>query len=273
MGVVGAVSGTTAVRLLRPPRGQPWSASVGEPVAFRARDGLRIAGRFFPHAEPAAAVVICHGFWSHSYALLGGAQALHAAGYAVLLFDFRAHGLSDGRLSSIGHHETNDLLGAVDYLLTRPEVLPDRVAVLGYSMGGAVALLAAAQHPGIRAVIADSAYASLGRALRRGLQLSCRLPSFPFRIVTLRLGERLLGIQADTVTTVQAIAAIAPRPVFLIHGAVDDLIPVSDAETLFAAAGEPKQLWIVPNAGHAAAYLVATEEYGRRVLAFLRRYL
>jgi fermentation-respiration switch protein FrsA (DUF1100 family) len=69
------------------------------------------------------------------------------------------------------------------------------------------------------------------------------------------------------------IGKISPRPVFLIHGKQDVYIPEAEVERLYDAAGDPKTLWVVPQAGHRRANQVCAEEYTARVLGFFNRWL
>src|SRR5207244_13184338 len=96
-------------------------------------DNVRISGWFFKaDLQPAPAVVLCHGIWTGRRECLPLALRFREAGYNVLCFDFRAHGLSDGRFITVGHHETNDVIGAVEYLKQRPELDPTRIGVIGF---------------------------------------------------------------------------------------------------------------------------------------------
>ena len=87
-------------------------------------------------------------------------------GYNVLMFDFRGHGRSEGQHVSMGYYERQDLLGAVDYL-QRWGI--DRVGVMGFSMGGAVAMATAPHSEAIRAVVSDGGFACLSDAIAAGV--------------------------------------------------------------------------------------------------------
>src|SRR5437764_8699442 len=106
---------------------------LAEEVSFpSASDSLRISGWFFAADTPtqkAPVIVLCHGIWTGRRECLPLALRFQAAGYHVLTFDFRAHGLSDGRFTSVGHHETNDVLGPGAYVKKRPEVDVSRIGV------------------------------------------------------------------------------------------------------------------------------------------------
>ena len=109
--------------------------------------------------------------------------------------------------------------------------------------------------------------------LNRELSLLYRLPAFPFAALTVRFGELFTRTRIRLNRPIDAVGAIAPRPLLLIHDAEDRLIPVADAHALYAAAGEPKELWIVPELPHAYTFIDRPDEYVRRLDAFFTRAL
>ena len=154
-------------------------AGAAEEITFSSSDdAVSLSGWFFPvrGTTPAPAIVLCHGIWTGRRECLPLALKFHEAGYNVLCFDFRAHGLSGGRYTTVGHNETNDVLGAVDFLMQRPEVDHERIGVIGFSMGGAATIQAAARCPNIAAVVADSSYAAFLDAARYSFHVVTRLP-------------------------------------------------------------------------------------------------
>jgi fermentation-respiration switch protein FrsA (DUF1100 family) len=198
--------------------------------------------------------------------------ALHQAGYHALLFDFRALGESEGRRCGIGHAEVDDLLGAVEWLDTRPQAAALPVAALGLSMGGAVAIIAAAECPRIAMVVADGVYPSLEQALSR----RCRLvfgPLAPLVQPSLRhVWRRLHGAHPSAVAPEREITRLAPRPVFLIHGSRDIYLSAADAHALVSGAAGPCEFWHVEGAHHVRAHQHRTDEYMTRVVDFLQRH-
>ena len=247
-------------------------ASVA-PVTFRTVDGLALDGWYLAHPAARDALILCHGFAMHRRELLDVAQGLHARGHAVLLFDFRAHGTSEGRRSTIGFRETQDIAAAVDFLRARPELAGCPIGVAGISMGAAAALLATARDPRIGAVAADSSFATLEAIAAHGLRSFCRLPAFPFTPLVLRFSELLTAARIRANRPIDAIPAIAPRPVLLIHDETDQLVPVAHTRALYAAAGEPKECWITSGLGHASLWLHLAPEYIARLDAFFTRAL
>jgi fermentation-respiration switch protein FrsA (DUF1100 family) len=247
-------------------------AGAAEEIGFTSfQDNVRISGWFFAaqSAQPAPAVVLCHGVWTGRRECLPLALRFLNAGYNVLCFDFRAHGLSGGRFTSLGHHETNDVIGAVEYLAQRPEVDAERIGVVGFSMGAAATIQAAARCPKIAAVVADSSYASFVDAAKYSFDLVTRLPHYPVAPLAMAWAKWIVNVDAARLRPVDVIGRIAPRPVMITHGIMDEIVPVRHAYTLFKAADEPKELWVVPGAHHVEARDQSPEEYFQRVEAFL----
>ncbi len=245
---------------------------------FRVRlgtaDGLRLSAWYAPaprardRRAPRGVVIVCHGYYGNRSCMLPHLRLLHRAGYAALLFDFRAHGWSGGRMATFGCKETLDLKAALDWVAARPRLRHVPVAVLGESMGAAVALLVASEDARVRAVVADSAFARLDAAVAGRLRLLGRVGAW-VTPPTQRVGERLLGVRCADIAPEEAIARIAPRPVFLIHGACDTFIGPENAHRLLQAGGGNVTLWEAPGAAHCQCIAVAGQEYGRRVREFL----
>jgi alpha-beta hydrolase superfamily lysophospholipase len=265
-------------RVLRPSELVDPQASFGlgfEDVAFPAIDGSTLRGWFVPAARPTRTVIVtAHGGGSDRRSFLGLVPALHAAGYPVLLFDCREHGLSDGeaRGMSLGMRESADLVSALDFLEARGS---DSYAALGSSQGASSVILAAAVDERIQAVVAQGT----GTTLYEMMRANARLEPFPDWWV--RLFERTVGwrtgppwhdVVADGPNPIDAIGRITPRAVLLIQGSEDEMAPVEQARENFRRAGEPKELWIVKGARHNDLRDVAGPEYERRVLAFLLRH-
>jgi len=254
----------------------PASAGLhGEPIALVSSDGARLAGWLVwnPKVRPRAAVVLCHGVDGTRLDMVPAARMLVQAGYATLLYDSRTRGASGGRRATLGVREPEDLGAAVRFLQSHPRTSGLPVGVLGASLGGATAILAAAALPEVRAVVAESAFSRLDRAIERHFRLwfgpVAPLLAGPSR----RIGERLIGAPAHLVSPERAIARLGRRPVLLIHDADDRFCDALEADRLARAASGPVERWTVPSAGHIEAVHVAPEEYRRRVVGFFDRHL
>ena len=271
------VSVMVADRLTRPERRAPASSPAAfdlpwEDVTFSSTvDGVALRGWFLPAAGSGRAVVIVHGRSSsrtgNDGQLVAHAADLVAGGYNVLLFDFRAHGLSDGTRYTLGADEQGDVRGAVAYLKERG-FAPGRLGFWAHSMGAATVLLAAGAAPGVRAIVADSAFARLDDLLARELPRESGLPGF-FNPAILFFGRALFGLDTRVLNPVDAVAGLPPRSLFIIHAAGDQLIPVEHARRLAAAAGPAVyDLWIFPGSRHDRVSAAAPRQYRSRVLAF-----
>jgi len=139
-------------------------------------------------------------------------------GYGVIIPDFRGHGESEGERITFGHDEVRDVEAAYQYLLTRSEVDPERIGLLGNSMGSATALLYAAENPAVKAVVAQSPYATLEDMVQANVR-RLGFPTFPLAPTMLFFIERKFGFPVDTIAPIRHIAQISPRPVLILMGA------------------------------------------------------
>lgn len=245
----------------------PALQSAAEAVSFQVPGDGRRMGWFIP-GRSQATILLLHGYGARREGMLDHAAVLHQAGYSVLLFDFRNRGESDGDAVSLGFHETQDAVAAVHYLSTRRDVDQARLGVLGESMGASVAILAASQMPEIQAVIADSGFQSAAKAIEEGFTRSTGLPRLPYSPITLAIIRLRLGISPGDIVPQGHIRAISPRPILLIHGLADTSVSPGNSRALFAAAGEPKQLWLLPNSQHTEGIRDYREEYASRIVQF-----
>lgn len=241
-----------------------------EDVSFVTPDGLRLIGWFIPPAPEAdgATILFLHGFSYNRATRLPHAALMVAQGYGALLYDTRNLGESEGSVSTLGLHEPLDVRGALDYLATRPDVNMERIGIMGESLGGATAIRAAATMPELRAVVAEAAFSSLEENVSEGVRRLTGLPPFPFAPLVLWFAEQEAGGRVGQVRPVDEIARIAPRPVLLLHGEDDTLIAPANSERLYAAAGEPRQLHIFPDAGHGRFMETNPSEFAEWVVPF-----
>lgn len=250
----------------------PWELGVPyERVTLHTPDGLSLSAWWLPRPASRSLVIGCHGHTGAKHELLGIGTGCWRAGHNVLLFDFRGRGESDPWPNTLISREVDDLLTALTYARER---MPDaRIGVIGYSMGAAVAILAAAREPAITALVADSPFATATELIANGLRSTLRIPANPLIALADVLVERRHGYRFSRVRPIDAIGSLAPRPLLLIHGTADTLIPVAHARQIFAAAGEPKELWLCEGADHCGAYFADRVTYVARVTAFFSQYL
>jgi dipeptidyl aminopeptidase/acylaminoacyl peptidase len=278
-GYLGYLTLEGSRRIVRPGR-RPFVPEEGHPatpgdiglayedVRFTTDDGVTLSGWLIPAGrETRAAVVLMHGFSWHRLPWLAGFVPWLQRRYHVLQFDFRGHGGSDDALISLGTLEQRDVAAAVHFLAGRGL---GPIALMGISMGGSVAIMAAPDLP-VAAVVADAAYGDL----RDPIANRMRDEGYPLA----RLGAGLVLAAASLRARVWLrspmgrVAQIAPRGLLLISPGEDRLVSPHQSQRLFRAAGEPKELFEVPGAAHAEAHLTDPEAYERHVLEFLARHL
>jgi len=266
-----AISRRVDAELYRQPRGEVLAitpADLGLPyedIAFPTRGGLLLRGWFVPGSP--RAVVLAPGRGASRWQMLDYAPFLHRAGFALLLFDPRGRGESPGDTDAFGYYEAEDIQAAVAYL--KAEKGAESIGVLGLSMGASAGLLAAARSEDIQAVVADSPYANLRLAAMTAEGNWRTRLFFP---IYMWVAKHRLGFNVFAATNVLEVMAQAP-PVLLIHGEGDELLSPENSRRLYQRAAGPRELWLVPGAGHGRALEVAGEEYVTRVVRFFRTYL
>lgn len=248
-----------------------YGIASAEAISVRSNDGTVLHGWFAPAPGISkGTIVLSHGYAGDCSPDLVYVPVLNNAGYNVCLFDFRGHGTSEGNFTSLVYHERRDLLAMLNYLKSRGI---DRVGLLGFSMGGAISLSTAPHSPMVAAVISDCTFAELSSIVRHGAIGRGVPQAFADAIGWLVVLLASLRLQANLFSAdpIRVIGQIAPRPVFIMHGTADEAVPVSDAHRLYEAAGQPKELWIVPGARHRMIEEIAPLEYKQRVIAFFDR--
>lgn len=245
----------------------PWELQAPfEAVSFQTADGLTLRGWWLPSEGSDRVAIGLTGHRGAKHDLLGIGTALWRAHNNVLLFDFRACGESDRAPLSLAHYELADVRAALAYV--RHRIPGARVGIVGYSMGASLAILAAAEDPGIAAVVADSPFASISDVVAFAFRRR-RLPAPPLVALTDIVNRLRYGYRFNAVRPVDAVSAIAPRPLLLIHGTDDTVIPVQHAYDLAARLPGKTTLWVLPGVQHCGAYFADREEYVRRVTTFI----
>jgi uncharacterized protein len=248
-------------------------------VAFPSRDDrLLLRGWFIPGILPNGqltaerTIIMVHGLHANREQNLALSGALVNHGFAVLSFDIRGHGESTPAPQGGGYFEQRDVLGAVDFLRSGPLPYPElgrprAIGAWGISIGGVAILFAAAQEPAIKALVVDSAYASMESLLKHAFGAAFIL--MPGSRLTAYM---LYGIDYYKVRPVDVVARIAPRAIFFIQGAADVNVSPSNMIELATAAssapGADVQTWLVPNSRHVEAYRTMFNTYVNRLVTF-----
>jgi fermentation-respiration switch protein FrsA (DUF1100 family) len=201
--------------------------------------------------------------------MVSRARFLVDEGYTVLLFDFQAHGESTGAHITTGYLESRDARAAIDFV--RAETSGERVGVIGVSMGGAAFALADPA-PSVDAAVLELVYPTIEQAVDDGLRMNLGGWGIALRpLMTAQLPLRF-GFNATDLRPIDHIGSIA-CPKLFIAGAEDMHTTIEESRQLFAAASQPKDLWVVEGARHEDLHRFTAREYERRILAFFAREL
>jgi pimeloyl-ACP methyl ester carboxylesterase len=244
-----------------------------ETVYFPSTDGLILEGWWIPTDKVGGTVILCHGQNGSMDADIDAAKTLYDAGFNVFMFNFRAHGRSQGEYVTFGWFEEGDLHGAIDYLARQHNI--NEVGVLGFSMGSIVAIRTAGLNDSIKCVVADGAIGRLHNTLIRWL-MGKGIPSWlatPFTWAMLWMGGQRTGASMTQINTVRWAAQMNNCPTLFIHGGGDNLVPIADVEDLVANAPIKTKLWIVPGCKHREVHLLYPDEYNKRIVTWFSDHL
>ncbi|MDB6026622.1 MAG: alpha/beta hydrolase [Verrucomicrobiales bacterium] len=237
----------------------------GETVEFKSGSGAKLRGWFISGQKSRGAVILMHGVRGNRTGMLGRARFLNAAGHSVLLFDFQAHGESEGQRITFGFLESKDAAAAVEFVRTK---LPgEKIAVLGASLGGAAALLA---DPPLKVdgLILEMVYPTIRQAVSDRLAMKLGPLGRIFTpLLTLQLKLRI-DCGPEDLRPIEKVRDLK-IPKFFIAGTEDRHTTFSEAQELFQAAAEPKQFWAVEGAGHIDLHGFSQAIYEQRVLEFV----
>lgn len=236
-----------------------------EDVSFRTADGLTLRGWYIPAAQRTEkTLILLHGYPADKGNILPALSFLHED-FNLLLFDFRYLGKSEGNYSTAGAKEVEDLLAAIQFLKSRGV---REVGVWGFSMGGAVALMAIEKAPEIRAVVSESSYASLAEMTFELL----RIPglNYPIAYLVGVWAKLFLGIDVTEASPADRIRN-TKIPILLIHSSADAVIPFSHARSLQQAlAKNPNaEFWFHEQFAHGQL----ASDYKNRVRNFFLKHL
>lgn len=236
-----------------------------ERLRVRTDDGVGLLAWHLPGTRPAV-VVVSGGNRGWAGDVLGIATALRRTGLHIVVHGWRGTPGCDRAAHTLGVNERRDLAAVLDATECHLGGLP--IGVLGYSMGGAVAITVAAGDPRVRAVCTDCAFDDPRGVLAEGVRRVLRVPGAVFTapfgaVLAFRTGARMSELRP-----IDRVAEIAPRPLLLVHGGADGSVPVVHAHRLRAAAGRGAELWIQPGVGHCGGYDADRDEYVRRVARF-----
>ncbi|MDE3180917.1 MAG: alpha/beta hydrolase [Acidobacteriota bacterium] len=254
-------------------------------VNFASSDGIPLKGWYIPaHAPDGGAalgtIIYCHGFHRSRIEMLPMAVYGHSLGYDGLLFDFRNHGQSGGKVTSLGYWERLDVEAAARYAVSQEDAAQP-VIFWGVSMGAAAALMAAADDPSAGAVIADSTFLSFRGVIHHHYRLVIGiirrhwwwfppLPSFPIVDEVVAWSAWRAHFDPNSFDLQNAVKRIGKRPILFVAVRGDERMPPSIARDLYALDESPmKQIVILPGHRHGEGFNDARTPYQEAVKTFL----
>jgi dipeptidyl aminopeptidase/acylaminoacyl peptidase len=256
-----------------------YAMAAFEDVNFPSRNNpnINIAGWFAPapteNPADAPVVILVHGLGSckGSEAILTAAGMLYRNGFNTLMIDLRDHGEStveDGRYAG-GTDEHLDVLGAWDWLVNERGYAPERIGLLGTSLGAATVMIATGQEPQVAAVWEDSGFADINVAMQAELSRN-GFPTFLSSSANL-MGQIIGGDNIGQYSPLVAVRTLNGRPIFITHGTADTRLNVQYAYDLAEAVnatGGSVEPWIIDGATHVEAIFLQPDEYERRLVEF-----
>lgn len=224
-------------------------ALVFEDIYFETEDGVRINGWFIPVADSRTVLLWFHGNAGNLSHRVDPLRLLHhELNINIFMVDFREYGRSEGLVSEEGTRQ--DALSSYDYLLTRPDIDPEKIIVFGQSLGAAVAVELATSRD-LQGLILEAPFTSI-REMARTL-----LPWLPI--------GGFLSTKYDSLSKIKTIRA----PLLVMHGDRDEVIPFSQGRQLYEAGNEPKTFYPISGAGHNNTTLVGGPSYFKTMKGFI----
>lgn len=229
-------------------------------IEFNSSDNTPLHGWYLPaQGKPRGSILFLHGNAENISTHIGAVHWLPAADYNVFLFDYRGYGKSGGAAEL--HGVMRDAEAAIKQFITMPETQNLPVIIYGQSIGASISIHAVAHsqyHNQIDALIVESAFSSYRQIARE--KLGALWLTWP-------LQYPLSWTFSDAYKPIDAIPLISPIPLLLVYSEEDFIVPSHHGQQLYAAAKQPKQLWLIPNGRHISVF--TRPEQRQRLLDYL----
>lgn len=242
-----------------------------ENVTIQGSDQTNLKGWLF-HAQSNKLIILVHGIKQNrindDYYSVLLAKELLDQGYNILMYDSRAHGESDGNQVTYGIKESQDIVNVVNFAKTKG-FSSNHIGIIADSLGAISLLMAADRLQDIGALVVDSPAAHLEPVLTGVMQKGNHIPSF-FNPAVFLLVKYVYHVDLDTIQPLTTVAAVPNRNFLFLHGAQDQLIPLSNSQEILKQANSASKLVIFPNAEHVETYKSDPQKYRDAIFPFLK---
>ncbi|MAI35255.1 MAG: alpha/beta hydrolase [Rhodopirellula sp.] len=240
----------------------------GASISLETNSGMSVNGWHIPSTDATATVILLHPIRGDRRSMQGRAAMLGKAGYSTLLIDLPSHGESDGEMITFGWRERHAVSAAVKFV--KEQNPKHRVAIVGWSLGGAAALFASPLE--VDAIVLESVYSKVTKAVHNRVNMRV---GWLHHVVAPCLTSQVylrLGVTADELSPVDYVAAV-DCPLLVLAGDMDGHTTLAESKEMYAAAVEPKQLFVFEGAVHEDLYQYDPASYDEAVVSFLNTWL
>jgi len=236
-----------------------------ENITFTTSDNLEIKAWLIPSEKSNGTVIIGHGYPSNKGNMLSVRTFLYPD-YNLFFFDHRYFGESQGKITTAGIKEVEDVRAAVKFI-NKKYGKDKPIALFGFSLSASTMLMSETE---VQAIIADSPYANLENMIKQVFRMfgPLKLPL----VKATNLAVKIIFKKHPKNISPASSARRIKTPILLIHGGHDTVIPVENAYII--KENDPSiELWIVNNSSHGQAYTFNKKEYEKRVKEFLKKHM
>lgn len=244
-----------------------------EKIILFNEDNIMLTGWVLKYHSNSPTIILSHGLGDSKLSVLNIAKKLYQEGYNCILFDFRAHGESEGKITSFGYREQKDLRTFLGYVLSNPSFKNKNLGLYGVSMGAAVSILVAKEYDEIKAIVSDSSYTNLQQELENQAKFMYHVPKglvrYPIRVAYM---VRFLEDPKD-ISPLKTVETIFNKAIFFINEERNVQIPPNYTKKLYKVANGPKKLWIIPGATSINEGVRNSNIYEKKIIDFFKKYL
>jgi uncharacterized protein len=250
-----------------------------EEIKFTTTEGITLRGWFIKGENNPThrTLILLHGWHHDRERFIKHAKLFAENGFNVVIYDQRSHGESDNALITFGKGEGKDLLSCLEFLKKKDYINMSQLGAIGFSLGSGGLIYATSSTPEsiFKAIILEGAYANSYDVGLFMLQNKFgKFPGYLIGVMFFTLGTKMMSFgKFHHSLPYKYIGLIKSCPIMVIRGEKDYMVPKQSSEQLINSITTTKSIWLNENGNHTDSYIVYPDEYKRRVLGFLNKYL